>query len=446
MERENGKRYSKCVKKSLLIMVLLVSLLPLFSVSFDKNPDFSSPEITLLKTEEELKDFPLSKSLSVNEKNYYEQIDVYLYTGGPGSIVWENFGHSAIIIERNNGSAPIMFDYGVFQFDSSFFKNFALGKLYYLGMASYATRRIDSLIEDDRSASFVKLELTPLQKKNLISYLTFTTSDGNDTYLYDYYFDNCATRIRDAYNIVTDGQFGNWAEKQESKETLRSLSVRYLSRSSFPVAWAVNYLLGPKVDNRITLWQETFIPDILENAISEFEDSPVLYSYKSAERKPTPGYYPFNLYSLLFALAVGITILLSQISPRYISWFFDLILALFYLVLFILSSVLLFFMCASIHTITFSNANVVIISPLIIILSVCHFIAIFKSGKRIFLSRFSFFSLLFVLMLLIFKGTLISYLKQDNFAYYFMALSIYLFESLPYIRKLTGKRKEQRVS
>ena len=148
------------MKKFSVLMVLFILIRGLY------GGEATPP---LFDIDKELDSFKTSE-VTEEEREKYNDMEFYLITGGPGSLVWENFGHSAILFTSPD-SFPIAYDWGIFTFDDSFFVNFAFGRLYYEAWATYGEYRIESLIADDRSVRALKLELDENQKKNLLSFL-----------------------------------------------------------------------------------------------------------------------------------------------------------------------------------------------------------------------------------------------------------------------------------
>ena len=413
-----------------ICLILLCALIPLTIYSASINNDLIDVRDDLFDSEKELEEFQFKTTLTKAEEQYYDEVDIYLLTGGPGSLVWENFGHSAFVVKLPD-RPYIAFDYGIFSFGKGFYKNFALGRLYYSVMVSYAEYRDLSLKSDDRSVSYLPLTLSALEKCNLLEFLEYNTQDENSTYLYNYYLDNCATRLRDSYSAVTNGDFEAWAKAQDAKESLRSYSKRYLSRSSLPITWAINYLLGPIVDKPISRWEAMFLPDELDAALEDYQGNEAYVEYESETRKETPKTYTFFLYSILFALILTLPILLTKTSRRWIRIIGDLLSALIYIVLAVMALVLLFLMCASIHDVTYLNENVLILSPLLLVLGIMHIAAIGKKEKRKGLRILSKILLIFTFLIFFLKISFMSVLIQENLEYYILALLLYSAELLP---------------
>lgn len=409
-------------------IALLLSLLlagSVFSASINKS--LIPVRTDLFNSQEELNRFDFKQELSKDENEFYNSVEFYLLIGGPGSLVWENFGHSAFICKMPDGD-KISFDYGMFSFNEGFYKNFALGRLYYSVMESYAKYRVASLEADDRTIEYLPLILTNTEKRNLLAFLEYNARDDNKTYLYNYYYDNCATRLRDAYNAITDNDFKSWASNIKSEETLRAYSKRYLSRSSFPVAWAINYLLGPKVDLPITLWEAMFLPDVLNEAISDYQGNESEIIYQSKSRAETPDKYNFFLYSIILVLFISLPILLTKSSKRYLRRIGDILSAIILFILGAMSLVLLFLMTASIHDVTYLNTNVIILSPLLLVLSLLHCIALGKKERRKGIKNISLVLLLLTISMFIMKIIFMEFCIQENIEYYILALAIYASE------------------
>ncbi|NLA99219.1 MAG: DUF4105 domain-containing protein, partial [Spirochaetales bacterium] len=92
--------------------------------------------------------------------------------------------------------------------------NFARGRMYYYVVASEATWRIQEAIDEERDVRLVELNLTDEAKFALITFLQKHIKTEYSTYLYHFYYDNCATRIRDIIDFATEGAFRAWAENE----------------------------------------------------------------------------------------------------------------------------------------------------------------------------------------------------------------------------------------
>ncbi len=111
------------------------------------------------------------------------------------------------MIDSNRGSDEV-YNYGTFDFsDPDFYTKFMLGKLlYYLDKSSYSAF-VSTYIDEKRSVDEQVLDLTEAQKKAMLSYLDSNLRPENRAYKYDFFFDNCATRVRDIFPRVLGEEF-----------------------------------------------------------------------------------------------------------------------------------------------------------------------------------------------------------------------------------------------
>jgi hypothetical protein len=89
----------------------------------------------------------------------------------------------------------------------------------------------------------------------------------NRFYRYDYYRDNCSTRIRD----VLDRALGGRIRAEAGSDTTRTTYRWHTRRLLGGVFWAytgIQLVLGRRADEPITAWQEMFIPMRLRDHLS----------------------------------------------------------------------------------------------------------------------------------------------------------------------------------
>ena len=353
-------------------------------------------------------------------------MEFYLITGGPGSLIWENFGHSAILLTTPD-SFPVAYDWGIFSFDDSFFVNFAFGRLYYEAWATYGDYRIESLISDDRSVTALRLELDGNQKKNLLSFLMYSTKEENKTYLYDYFKDNCATRPRDIYSWLTEGEFEEVLKSTPSEETLRETVERHLSLSTFPVAWTISYLLGPDTDKEESMWEACFLPSTLNSSIKEYQNNKDEIIYSSKNRNPVPDKWSLKARSIIMGILLVSISLLPLTKKRWIERCCDTVQGILFFFFGVLSSVLLFLMLFTIHNVTKGNINYLIISPLCLISSLLHFASLSKKRKNKAILINSGVMLALSLIVLALRLIIPSFI-QDSYAVFIPAIMLYASE------------------
>ena len=408
------------MRKLISILVLLLSIQMLGAASVQGGIPIRDD---LFWSEEELSKIDFSAPLDDDEKEYYENTHIYIVTAAPSEPVYIYFGHAGIAIDTPD-MPEVMFDYGTFRFDDSFYMNFIFGRLYYTVIESYSSFRYDDFIASDRTVKKIELQLSPEAKKAVIGFLSYNILPGNDTYLYHYYEDNCATRLRDIYNAATGGKFREWAEGIETGKSFRSWSTPYMSPSLF-FAFVLNYLQGPSVDKPVNLYQACFLPDVLIEAISEFEGIGSETVYQTKTREDTPDHYSLAIRSGFISIVFAIAIFLSAAKWKWLRRISDIISGLVWLFMGVLAIILLFMMIATNHNVTYGNWNILIISPMVLALSFLHFSSLGRRERRKGINGISRFMLLVALTMFIIKGCLLDFMIEDNLSYYIFAFISY---------------------
>lgn len=217
----------------------------------------------------------------------YANVQVQLVTISPGEFYWSAYGHSAIRIK-----SPIfdrMFGFGYFDFaDEDFFINFAQGKMqYFLGVVD-SNHELSGYREEGRQVVFQNLELTTKQKQQLVEKMVFLAKPENRYYQYDYFLNNCTSKIRDILDEVTNGEI--------SSQLKPLTTTNSWSDYTFPAnnqAWmnlGIAYAYGlPAYDNKnrwdLSVFPEVFSADIKNlNAENKWnEDFEIYYQPSQSE-------------------------------------------------------------------------------------------------------------------------------------------------------------------
>ncbi len=195
--------------------------------------------------------------------------EVSLLTADPGTELYSSFGHSAIRLrEIGSDGKDLVFNFGTFDFDTpNFYGKFATGKLNY--MLSIATYK-DFIIEYDyykRGLREQVLDLNQEQKDFLLQHLDAQYAPERRFYKYDFFYNNCATKIRDAFEISMGDQLV-WNDSIVAEEkTFRNLLDEFL----VPLPWAdfgIDLALGSVIDRQATAREKQFLPTHMEQAFA----------------------------------------------------------------------------------------------------------------------------------------------------------------------------------
>jgi len=256
--------------------------------------------------------------------------EAWLVTYGPGEIYWQRFGHNAIWIRDADLGLDHVFNFGFFDFgQEDFFLRFMQGKMLYFSAARPAREEFAEYIDENRSIRAQRLNLGEGQKLKLIDYLVDEVQPENRDYLYDYYINNCSTRVRDAIDLAMGGLFREAFQPVIADQTWRD-HTRRLTVADFWLYLGLETGLGSKVDRPISRWDEMFIPSELADAAASFRyrdrgiqeplvlEDVVLYesSFEPSPATPVTVWPRYLLASLGLLLAAW---LLCRITPASVS-------------------------------------------------------------------------------------------------------------------------------
>ena len=393
-----------------------MTLSALFSFSVGERRVQEQP----FDSEQELGKVDFTKTLAPNQLEWVNRATLSLLTVGSGDPLYAWFGHSALIIGQPSGG-EVMYDYGVFDPDQkNFYLNFARGRMYYSVWETDSVWRIEEALEEKRDVKLIELDLSPEAKLAAIRFLQNNAKAENSTYLYHFYYDNCATRIRDILNAATDGEFRRWAEAQNTTSSYRQFVQRYLSHSPI-IFWALDFLQGKTIDKPLNRYEEMFLPESLHQAVLDFspslvKDTEILQDTSNsdirfrAHTKNVNHDWAYALSGIVLALMLFV---LGKRFKRTTSVLYALIL----LALGVLGSILLFMMTFSDMDMTWFNENIVLVNPLLFIGMGSAFVSAFtkKTSRKGVLARRTFQAMFVVgIALVVAKGLLPNLLMQDN--------------------------------
>lgn len=184
--------------------------------------------------------------------------EISIITIGPGNLLNNSFGHSGFRVK--NESFDAIYDYGKYNFeDPNFYTNFARGKLKYLMGASNSKDVIRHYKQHNRSIKEQVLNLTQEQKETLLSYLANNYKPENRGYLYDFFYDNCATKIRDVLEIVLNNNIEYKKPEIYKKESFRKLIQNNLYWNSWG-SFGIDIALGSLIDRATSPREYMFLP------------------------------------------------------------------------------------------------------------------------------------------------------------------------------------------
>ncbi|HKP15934.1 MAG TPA: DUF4105 domain-containing protein, partial [Gemmatimonadaceae bacterium] len=232
-----------------------------------------------------------------------------------------------------------------------------------------------------------RLDLTAEQKRELRDFLRWNSLEENKYYRYDYFLDNCSTRLRDALDHVLHGALRAATDSIRTPLSFRRESVR-LTDGDRPIQTGIDIALGRPADAPLTAWESFFIPMRLRDAVRGLmvpngvggARVPLVASERTIEPYPgtprveEPPTAPRLVWRLLFvgvvlaALVAGIRVM--AVSRRGAVWGLAIVTASWSLLCGLIGVILLLAWTATRHIFWASNENLLLASPLSLLLVV----------------------------------------------------------------------------
>jgi Domain of unknown function (DUF4105) len=306
-----------------------------------------------------------------------DQAQISVITLGPDqNDLIQAFGHSAVRVLDPSQGIDEVYNYGVFSFNQpNFYLNFARGhNLYLLGISSYPEFR-DVYIYYHRFVHEQVLNLTQQQKQKIFDYLQWNARQENRGYLYDYFFSNCATKVRDLLTTVLHDEISFDSTYIKTNYTIRELMNSYLG----PLPWGrlgLNIGLGSPIDRVALPHEYMYLPDYIESSfdhasLKQNGNVVPLVKTKIIVFGPQPDppekstVHPWLAFGLL--LVLGIFLSWRDWQRKKISVWFDITL---FLIVGLIGTVLLLLWTATDHKACVGNYNLIWALPTHLIVAV----------------------------------------------------------------------------
>ena len=285
-------------------------------------------------------------SFSLKAQTLSDDARLSLLTCTPGEELYARYGHTAIRVCDQENNIDIVFNYGIFDFDTDhFYWKFVKGETWYeLGASSYRWFMHEYILTN-RPVYEQTLNLSAEQREALWQALLLNYQPEHRQYLYNFVFDNCATRPFVLINkVIGDTLLSDY--EGYTGTTYRTFIRHYTGALSWENA-GINLLFGPKADRPMTSLQRLFLPEELMRYMAQAHrtDGTPLISENQIGPFPlptTPWYasWPFGL--ALYALIVAAVSLYDRRRNKW-SWALEMAAAIPYVLLLIIVTFLSFF-------------------------------------------------------------------------------------------------------
>lgn len=309
-------------------------------------------------------------------------------TCSPGPDLYSLFGHSAFRLQDSIGGRwfDVVYNYGTFFYDEYFYVKFSQGKLDYVLETSHFDDFMQSYVQEGRGVWEQELLLKQSEKQRLFDLLQENVRRENCTYRYDFFYDNCSTRIRDM--II----------RAMAKEDTRHLGYRFvpiatldsINTIDFPAEfpkgrtyrraiqtyldyqpWSdlgIDLALGLPCDDEAGPYGLMFLPDSLMKELQFATVNGELLCYKPVQLLPVnyelatnPWISPWLVLGLF--LLIHLTLTIRQRTTRVKLMVTDYLLL---LIAFLVGLLIVFLWFFTDHTATVVNWNILWANPLFV--------------------------------------------------------------------------------
>jgi len=259
----------------------------------------------------------LYNSVTAKAQTYLsEYAEISIITCSPGKDVYSVFGHSAIRINDPATGVDVVYNYGTFDFNQpGFYVNFVKGRLNYMLSKAPFNYFINEYRATNRSVYEQVLNLNAADKLKILNYLENNYLPENRFYLYDFLYDNCATRIRDVFEQSLGTEFKLDYTSLPEKKSYRELLKPYKAQNSW-LDLGIDLAMGADADQIAPLKNYLLLPDYVQLAFEKasykntnlLKRSGNINNPEEIAKLPESFLSAYVLFWLLFVLIVAISI------------------------------------------------------------------------------------------------------------------------------------------
>ncbi len=297
----------------------------------------------------------------------------YLLTCGPGTETYSIYGHSAIRVVIPEKHTDIVYNWGVFDFSTpNFAWKFAKGRLDYMLIAVPLKSFLQDYFFEQRYVYSQKINIDAKETHNLIELINDNLKPENIKYRYDFFYDDCSTRIRDLIEKSIGEKLKYPPPETGRIPTFREMVAKY--QNPYPwLKFGVDLLMGSTTDKRAVFRDRMFLPIDMKDELSKsvihrsdkmiplLQNPEILLDFD----EPVIRQKFFTGPPFIFTLVIIIILILAALTKsRKIISLIDIII---YSVFSILSVLMIFFNFFTYHQQTKWNLNIIWLNPFIIV-------------------------------------------------------------------------------
>ena len=229
-------------------------------------------------------------------------------TFGPGEQVWSRFGHNALWVRDAEGDTGALYNFGYFDTgEDNFYWNYARGRMQYRAVAESPRPAFEYYSRVGRAIRVQHLSVSPDAARELARELRLIVTSERRRYAYDYFDNNCSTRVRDLLDRTLDGALLARFGETPSGHSLRWHALRMV-QDDWLLYLGIHLALGRPVDRPISRWEAMFIPGYMARQLAGRDyvtRDRVVADGKAAPRRYSPRYATLAAIGLAGLLLIG---------------------------------------------------------------------------------------------------------------------------------------------
>ena len=368
---------------------------------------------------------------------------VSILTCSPGPAVYARYGHTGLRFFDPQTRNDVVFNYGMFSFsEDNFILKFVKGHTYYQLAAEHTVSFMYQYEARNSSITEQILNLTPDERKRIIDLVLENYKPENRTYLYNFVFDNCATR---PFYKISEGIAGEVIiDTLANRQTFRQWVAKYVGTDKW-LMFGIDLGFGSDADKMCTPEQSLFLPEILmehlnsakiidpegeRNLVSAVS---VLVNAKKGIDISRISFSPVFVNTLILIILSLLTILTFK-NQKGLKWITFILLIISGLV----GVLLAFLMFISIHPLVHYNWNILWLNPLNLIAACLLFSDKFKK----FIFYYILISALLIVLLAIIAIFNVQYFNPAEYPLWILYVFLYLCRLKDYSKFFRTKSKD----
>jgi hypothetical protein len=301
------------------------------------------------------------------------ETEAFLITCGPGTETYSIYGHSALRIYNHELKTDLVYNWGVFDFSTThFIWKFAKGKLNYMLAEDSFNSFLQAYLFEKRWVQIQKINLEPAEVEQLITLINENLKPENRNYRYDFYYDDCSTRIRDLFEKILGKRLIYPPDEIKDRQTFRNLTGSYQQFNPW-LNFGIDLVIGTPGDKKAHFRDKMFLPIEMQRGLSKslvnrdgkmiplLRNPENILEYESPIVKTYFYLTPVFIFSLIL---IAILLFFALIRRTKANKAVDIFI---FSVYSILSFLMIFFNFITNHEQTKKNLNIIWLSPFIII-------------------------------------------------------------------------------